>query len=647
MNNLPVDEHARRRFEACWLQGRPEPIERFLPADDQPGYLPTLEELVLIEWEFVWKRRTNDESEPQLPEYLRRFPALNQPEIAARLEEQRQLLRAQYSRPTEGANRSTSHFPGVEHATARQRPVPLADDAANRTKSDVIRAGAVGRADERPGRSSATNVVDTPPRCGRYRIVKTLGAGAFGTVYQAIDDELNRAVAVKVPLARAKSADLYRAEAQSLAGLKHPGIVSVYDVGTTDDGRYFIVSELVAGTDLEKQLKERRFAPEEVAALVADVAVALHHAHTKGLIHRDVKPSNILLDAAGRPRVADFGLALHEDEQRARQGELSGTIPYMSPEQIRAETHQLDGRSDIWSVGVILYEMLTGRRPFQGAGLQDYTGEILHREPKPPRMIDDAIPAELARITLKCLAKPVTERYGTGLELADDLRRWNRPNQTPTRRRWAVAAAVLAVAVLGYWSVRATFAPVPAPNARLIEDFRVIHFLERGDRSEWAGEIGDGSSVTHEKDGVRIRAQFSRPAYCYLIAFNADGREQLCYPTNEATAPQVLPALEYPLDSTEAFYLTDGSGQQAFALVASQTPLPAYRGWRESLGSLSWQHLEPSGAPWFNKHDVVIRGTVGKLKGVEVFEQLCRELRKKSAAEAVEAVAFPVLPPSR
>lgn len=354
-------------------------------------------------------------------------------------------------------------------------PPPVSGAASADPQGDALTVTYQQRASEGPE--------CIPRRFGRYELLEEVGRGGMGVVYRARHVELNRVVAVKMILsgylADSEQIRRFQQEARTAARIRHPNIVNVFDYGEAEGHHYFAM-DYVSGQSLQQLLQRGLLPIEQAVQLVARVARAVAYLHQHGIIHRDLKPSNVLLDESGQAYVSDFGLAkwLAETEPRTVSGAVLGTPSYMAPEQAQGRLADISPRTDVYSLGAILYALLTGRPPFVGSNPLDILLQVLESEPPTPRQLRPEIPRDLELVCLKCLEKDPQQRYGSAAELADDLERLLR-GETPSvvphsgwqrLRRWfrrepAFALHLVALAAVAFIvQVNQWFYPALQPN---------------------------------------------------------------------------------------------------------------------------------------------------------------------------------------
>jgi WD40 repeat protein/tRNA A-37 threonylcarbamoyl transferase component Bud32 len=552
------------RFEAAWAGGGPPSLGPFLDGTAGLRRALLLKELVKIDLEHRWRGGERR----KLDDYLADWPELRGPDgwLADDLVAFAEQLRQDFGDTAASPAAETASVPGAT-------PAPGPPAVGLRT-------------------------------LGKFQLGELLGKGAFGAVYKARDTELDRIVAVKVPRAGVfnsrEEQERFQREARSAGQLQHPNIVAVHEVGEAD-GVPYIVSKYVEGRTLAEVGAEKRFPFREAAALVLRVARAVYYAHSLQVIHRDIKPSNILLDAAGQPHLTDFGLAWRGGAELTltADGQVLGTPAYMAPEQAAGRHRNVGPHSDVYSLGVVLYQLLTGSLPF-AANSPCLLQQIRHEEPPPPRRRDARIPRDLETVCLKAMAKDAARRYATADDFADDLQRFL--NDEPVRahaegavsrfRRWcrrnprvAVLTGAVFLLLVTVAGIALAFAQHSLASARDRRHEALVQQLERvrltAHHNGWSAEawrLAAQAAALHPNPDLRTEAAATlagldahpgpklAAAPVSALAFDAQGGRLLLGGTGEESARL--------WDGTgEARPVADGPGEGPVAFRPDGTPL--------------------------------------------------------------------------
>jgi serine/threonine protein kinase len=415
------------RFREAWANGVRPAIEDFLHTDS-PNRREALSALVLVDLE----RRLQAGEPVRVEVYLKRFP-----QLAADAGVVCRLIAVEYAKrrqtePQLGAEEYLERFPGyreelvgfVNAPSKRETgPIPGGDKTPKPNGPELPTLPPAKPAEDRLQPAMLVPTIEG------YEVLEEVGRGGMGVVYKARQVKLGRIVALKMILAggHAGPGDLarFRREAEAVARLQHPHIVQIHEVREAD-GLPFFSMEFVEGGNLTRQLNGTPMPPRRAAGLIETLARAMHYAHERRILHRDLKPANVLLTGDGQPKIADFGLAKKLDGSTAPTGPgaVLGTPSYMAPEQAGGKVTEVDRRADVYALGAVLYELVTGRPPFRAPTALETVLEVISKEAVPPRHMDLNIPRDLETICLKCLEKTPGKRYDSALQLAEDLERF-------------------------------------------------------------------------------------------------------------------------------------------------------------------------------------------------------------------------------
>ena len=438
----PIDEDRRRQFERAWIRGKAPHLKDFLPDQDDPHYLGTLEELIHIEIEMAWKQcfanasgppeddLATAEQPPTVESYVARYKQLNSPEIILRLLKQECLVRKQFDVPL-NLETCQARFPQLNLDRIEMAPLL---EKAQQSDSDV------------PGATISPDCLDgtlltLPFTFGDFELLEQLGRGGMGIVYRARQLSVPRIVAVKIlrsyflDCSSSDATERFQREIQAATKLQHDNIVRVFDVGQINSQSFFSM-QYICGRSLGRIIAQRPIDNRLAATYLEKVARAIAFAHRNGILHRDLKPDNILVeDDSDRPLVLDFGLAKVSDRPDAltSAGKTFGTPSYMAPEQAR-DASSVTQQSDIYALGATLYAMLCGRPPFSASSTSETLRQLIEEDPTPPRNLNMDIDWDLQTICMKCLQKNPFHRYDTADDLADDLGCYLEGKQIRARR---------------------------------------------------------------------------------------------------------------------------------------------------------------------------------------------------------------------
>ncbi len=487
-----IDEVCRR-FEADWREGRRPRIEDYLVGVSQEGRPALRAELEALEREL----RPSEETVARPEAGPTTAPG---PQTASS-----PSMVAEAPTIVPGTPPTPSRMDAAPSSVHEEATVPPGNPP--RSPHEEPTAAVLGQdSSAAPGASEPTRIRDF----GDYEITRELARGGMGVVFLARQMSLNRTVALKMILAGqlANETDVKRfyTEAEAAANLDHPGIVPIFEVGQHEGQHYFSMG-FVEGQSLAQKVATGPLPSREAAESVVQIAEAVQYAHDKGVIHRDLKPANVLLNANGRPRVTDFGLAkrLQSDSGITASGQIMGTPSYMPPEQAQGRAH-IGPLADVYSLGAVLYCVLTAHPPFQASNSMDTLIQVLEKEPPAPRDLNAAIPMDLETICLKCLRKEPHRRYGTARELAEDLKRFlagepilARPVGRLemlakwARRRPAIASLSAAVIVIGLVGL-----------SGILWQWREA-VAARIDAQEQAGIAKEQSRIAKEQAGIALQ----------------------------------------------------------------------------------------------------------------------------------------------